>query len=183
MSQEVVYVGFSKPKENKIGSRLIRWWLGKPYSHCYVRWYSETYQLELVYHASSGVVHFISGDNFDKKNETIFAYKLKLKEDARKLLVKKCIDLAGQPYAYLELLKTFVRDFCALVGFKCRFLNSPGYICSELVAEVLQARFGVEFKKPLNEIRPNDIEDYLSRLTSKRYNIYFKDPITYKIFD
>lgn len=179
---EIVYIGFSKPKKCKLGSRLIRWWMGKPYSHVYVRWYSPNLQTELIYHASSGVVHFVSGTNFDLKNDTIFAYKLKLVEADRRLLVKKCIELAGQPYAYFELVKVFIRDLCSYMGINCRFIDSPGYICSELVAEVLQSKFGLKFHKPLNEIRPDDIDRYLNRLTSRQRNIKFSDPFSYKVY-
>jgi len=139
-------------KSNTIGSWLIRKWLKTSYSHIYVKWYLKTQEIYIIYHASSKMVHFKSDENFKKSNFIVKELEFDIPDDVFKKFSKKCIDLAGEPYSYLTLLQILL---CDLFNLKNHF-NLNGYICSELLGELLEEA-GIVFDKPKYLITPKDI--------------------------
>jgi len=154
----IISIGFSTPKKTKISSALIKFWTGKPYSHVFITWKSEKLNRTLVYHASSGSVHFLSIDSFKKNNNILSMYNLNIDNEQYLHLVRKCIDLAGERYGYLELLKIVINDVCALINIDCKMINNRGYICSELLGELL-SDLGAKFNRPVFLLRPDHIEN------------------------
>ena len=152
-----VTVVLTYPRKCLIGAKAISWWIGKPYSHAAAVITSDGLGLDLVYHAAQGMVHFMSGDNFKTINNTIVSIELTLTDEQYKKLLVRCISLAGQPYGYLELAKILINDITHRLGFSFKFKDSRGYICSELLADLLQ-ELGFVFNKPLYLVTPDDIE-------------------------
>lgn len=152
-----IVIGASRNK--LIGSRLIQGWIGAPYSHVYARWHLSDQDREIVYQASHGMVHFRSYDNFKKENTIVQEVEIELTCEQFQAFSQKCIDLAGQPYSKLELLQIFISD---LTKGSISFEDQPGYICSELMAELLQS-LGYSFEKPLFLINPKDIMNTLEK--------------------
>lgn len=142
---------------NKIGSELIQWWIGANYSHVYARWTLNTQQRDIVYQASHGMVHFISLENFTKKNIIVKEFALEITDEQFKKFSSRCIDLAGEKYSYLELLQIFLSD---ISNDNIHFSDQRGYICSELMCELLED-LGIVFTKPKHLVRPNDIMEAL----------------------
>lgn len=157
-------IGCSRNSECKIGSELIQWWISQPYSHVYARWYLHTQEREIVYQASHGMVHQLSLDNFTKQNTIVKEFTLYLTDEQFKKFSQKCIDLQGIPYSKLELLQIFISD---ITHGKVKFQDQPGYICSELMAELLQEFFDCTFAKPLYLLTPKDIIEFLEINYSK----------------
>lgn len=152
---KIVIIGASQ--SSLIGSKLIQWWTGVPYSHVYARWYLAQQDKHIVYHASHGMVHFKSLFNFVKVNKPVKEYALYLTDEQFRRFSGKCVDLAGEPYSVLQLLQIAIHDLTkGLIKFK----NQPGYICSELMGELLKD-LGYTFNKPLHLIEPHDIMDAL----------------------
>lgn len=163
-----VYVGFSRPKDWKIGAEAIKFWIRKPYSHVFVSWKSDKISRQLVYHAAHGKVHFLSMDRLLKENEVESMYKVEISEAQYIRLVQQCIDLAGESYGHYELFKILLKDTCDSLGFQCKIVeNSRGYICSELLAELL-VELGAEFDRPHFLLRPDHIEASLLKMESKK---------------
>lgn len=156
-----ITVGASR--NNKIGSKLIRWWLDTDYSHVYFKWHLTTQNTEIVYQASHGLVHFISYENFIKKNSVIREFEIELTEKQFKDFSKKCINLAGQKYATLELLQIVLVD---MTNGKFVTQDQSGYICSELVGEFLNY-IGFTFNKPKFLLTPKDIIETLENIYGK----------------
>lgn len=144
-------------KNNLIGSKLIQWWLGAPYSHVYTKWHLNSQNRDIVYQASHGMVHFISYENFKEQNIVVEEYEIELTDEQFKKFSSKCIDLAGQKYSKLELAQILL---CDISNGNIQFKDQPGYICSELMCELLQD-LGYEFDKPKYMITPKDIMDKL----------------------
>lgn len=166
-----IYIGFSKPSTRKIGSELIRWWIRKPYSHVFVSWKSDQISRVLLYHAAHGSVHFRSYAAFIQDNDVVKLYKISLTEEQYVALVQKCVDLSGISYGYAELIKILVKDTCDLLGFQCKMVeNSRGYICSELLAELLK-ELGAEFTRPAHLVRPDQIEDSLAKIKAQEVKV------------
>lgn len=146
-----VIIGASK--NNLVGSAAIQWWIDAPYSHVYARWYLNDQDRDIVYQASHGMVHFIEFSNFKKNNEVVKEIKLQLTCEQFKKFSQKCIDLAGQPYSKLELLQILV---CDITNGKVHTEDQKGYICSELMCELLED-LGYKFDKPKYLVNPKDI--------------------------
>jgi hypothetical protein len=142
----------------KIGSRLLQWWMGTDYSHVFVSWDLHTQERTIVYHAAHGMVHFKSLTNFFIDDEITHRVKLELTDEQFKKLSQTCIDLAGIPYSKLELLQIFL---CDITKGRIKTEDQPGYICSELVGELL-TDLGYKFNKPQYLLTPKDIMEALS---------------------
>lgn len=159
-------VGFSSPKSWKIGSQAIKFWIKKPYSHVFVAWKSDKIGRVLVYHAAHGSVHFLSMDRLLQENDLIKAFEIEVEPQQHIRLMQKCIDLAGENYGHKELGKILIKDLCDLFGFQCKIIrNSRGYICSELLAELL-LELGAKFDRPTFLVRPDHIEEALKQMNS-----------------
>lgn len=154
---KTVIIGCSK--NNLIGSKLIRWWIGTEYSHVYAVWNLSQQDRDILYQASHGDVNLISYDNFKRKNVVVKEFELQFSDEQFRKFSTKCIDLAGQPYSKLQLLQIFLSD---ISKSRLSFRDQRGYICSELMAEMLEDFFGAKFDKPRHLITPRDIVEYLS---------------------
>ncbi len=157
----ILIIGASK--NNLIGSKAIRWWMKTDYSHVYARWELNKQQREIVYQASHGMVHFTSLENFLRDNVVVKEFRLNLTDEQFAKFSRKCIDLAGEKYSKLQLLQIFIRD---LSDGKIMFPNQPGYICSELICELLED-IGISIDKPKHLVTPSDIVKALEIYESK----------------
>ena len=155
-----ITIGCSRNSSCKIGSELIQLWQGTNYSHVYARWYLSTQEREIVFQASHGLVHQVSLENFIKDNIIIKEFLLDLSDEQFKKFSQKCIDLSGVPYSIMELLQIFISD---VSNGKIKFTDQPGYICSELMAELLEDFFNAKFDKPNFLVRPDDIIMFLEK--------------------
>jgi len=136
-----------------IGSKAIQWWMKTDYSHVYARWYLTSQEREIVYQASHGMVHFQSLENFTRHNSVVKEFTLDITEEQFKAFSRKCIDLAGEKYSKIELVQIFLSD---ISNGKIHFEDQPGYICSELMCELLEG-FGIKFDKIKCLVTPSDI--------------------------
>lgn len=153
-----IIVGSSK--NNLIGSEVIQWWMGTNYSHVYVRWYLSSQEREIVYQASHNMVHFASLDRFTRDNTIIKEFCIEITDEQFKKFSQKCIDLCGDKYSVVTLLQIFMRD---IFQDKLDYPDNAGYICSELMCELLED-LGIKFNKPKNLTTPKDIIEVLEKL-------------------
>lgn len=158
-----ISIGFSKPKKFMIGAWLISVWMKKPYSHTFISFDSSNIQ-STVYQASHNMVHFIARNNFELTNEIVKEYKIEVTNLQKNEILRNCINLAGNKYGYLELIKILFVDIFYNIGLKVISPNSKGYICSELVGEICKHHFNIKFDKPTNLLTPSDIDNKLKEL-------------------
>ena len=156
-----IIVAFSSPKVFNISSSIIKAVMGTEYSHVLVYWKADKLDRHLVYQASHGSVHFLELTNFLKQSEIHSEHRLIVTYDQYLKLVRKCVDLAGEPYWFCELANIAANDLANYAGLKVDFGDGRGYICSELLADLLMDIFGAKFNKPKHLIKPKDIEDFL----------------------
>lgn len=158
----MIYVGFSYPKRFKIGAWLIAKWMGKPYSHVYLKFVSPSIT-NTIYQASHGMVHFTSEARFLEDNTSIKEIAIPAKDTTRLLALRHAISLAGEAYGYIELAKIFAYDIIFNVTGKAQgFQNSKGFVCSELAGKLLTDLYGITWHKPTHLLRPDDIEKGLT---------------------
>jgi len=159
----MIYIGFSAPKEWKIGAEGIKLWQCRPYSHTYIRFESSKVPSN-VYHAAHGMVHFREYNRFKEENKVIKEYKIEVTEEIRLKILIHCMYLSGENYATKELLKIFWADIVyATLKKELDMTDSKGYICSELVGKICHDEFGIEFCKPLFLLKPSDIDCALAK--------------------
>ena len=147
-------------RNNKIGSKLIQWWMNTDYSHVYATWYLNDQDRNIVYQASHGLVHFREYSNFKTDNIIVKEFEIEISCDQFKKFSQKCIDLAGEPYSKLELLQVYI---CDISNNNIKFNDQPGYICSELMCELMED-LGYKFDKPKYLVTPKDIIEKLEKL-------------------
>lgn len=155
-----IYVGFSKPIKYKIGAKAISWWIGAPYSHTYVRFESSDPEIPSnVYHAAHGMVHFMTQERFHSINQTVVEYQIEVTKEERKAQLIKAMKLQSVEYSTLELVNIFLYDLCNKLGCdKVKFHDPKGYICSELVADIIEIKFQIKWIKERYLLSPKDIE-------------------------
>lgn len=154
-------IGFSKPKSKlAVGSYIIRLLDHAQFSHAFLRWSSTSLNRDLIYQASRGMVHFISGDNFDAEEITVIEYSIDLTDDQHKIVMQKCIDLVATDYGTLELLGMGLEKY---TGIKNPFRDgSKSFVCSELVGTIL--RLVTTINLDLELAGPGELETLISTL-------------------
>ena len=138
MSREII-IGFST-QHAAWKSAPIRWCEDTEYSHVYVKFYSKTLGRGLIYHASKHSLHFLSLKNFRKDNKTIDEYRVKVTEGGFKDVLLYCIDNAGIPYGWLQLVGIgFVKLFSKVwPWYRNPFKNGDSaQVCNEVAARIL----------------------------------------------
>jgi hypothetical protein len=159
--KKTITIGFSKPnaKWKKPISRLIRVFELSEYSHVYIKITNGRLKNDLYYHASGTKVHFMGKKEFKEKNKIVEEYKFDLSAAKFYKTLDFAIGHVGQSYSYSQLIGLVVVRICGLFGKK---INNPfggkGYICTELVAEVLRHIHGREILKDINTIGLKDIK-------------------------
>lgn len=154
----ILKVGFSRPKDWKLFSQIIQWSEHAPFSHTFLRWSSETLNCELVYQASHGMVHFVSGERFDRENETVIEYCVELTDEQFNAIAKKCIELAGTKYGTLQIIGMALERATKV---RNPFRDGPKtFVCSELVGEVLKQIMQIDLDPEY--VGPSSLERLLS---------------------
>lgn len=152
-----IIIGCSK--NQLIGSKVIQWYMNTNYSHVYVRWYLSSQDRDIVYQASHGMVHFCSLEHFTRDNVIVKEYSIELTDEQFVKFSRKCVDLAGEKYSKLELLQIIIRD---ISNDTISFSDQPGYICSELMCELLED-LDIKLNKPKYLVTPKDIVEVLEK--------------------
>jgi hypothetical protein len=137
MRFDSIIIGFSTNKHS-ILSRIICKIEGTPYSHVYVRFYSESIGRWLVYHAALNSVHFDNHPSFLSKNHVIEEFELKTQYDCKVEALQLCVDRVGTPYGKAQLVGMgLVRLVKSVFNVKISNPWTGGQVCSELVARIL----------------------------------------------
>jgi hypothetical protein len=93
---KTITIGFSKSKKIlPIGSLILRAYMGTPYSHVYLKFYSETLNRELIYEAVGGGVRFIGTKQWNKHAVEVASYDLELLKGNYISLLQHCVDNSG----------------------------------------------------------------------------------------
>lgn len=164
------YVGFSTAIKSNPVSYIIRKIEGADFSHCYLKFYVEEYDVWLVYHASHLMIHFLSEERFLEKSKVIEEYELDLPEEVVRNLIKNAFSKAGVPYAW--------RQIFGMMGvrllyrwFKWKIKNPLGdgrkaQICSELLYYDLKDNIDFADFEP-EWHGPNELKRYIEEFTKK----------------
>lgn len=152
----ILSIGLSTKKT--IFSWLIRLYQGTKYSHAYIR--IETNGHNLVLDATIKGVTIRNYEDFDKKNKIIKEKRLDSKYLNIEQLSSIVVPFLGKSYGYLTILGILFKN----IGIKG--IGQDGnktFICSELVARVLERYIGLDHGK-FDYMTPKHIEILMERL-------------------
>jgi len=158
-----IRVGFSKPinKCFPIFSWLIRLFDGfSPYSHVYVRWYSNKLQRWITYEASGSSVNFIGEKVFNQTRKEIHYYEIVVNEEDTIRFQQYCVDTSGTKYGILQLFGIALARILRLKRNPFAD-NEATQVCSEAAGLLLKNVLKYNIKLELDLATPRDIDKYL----------------------
>jgi hypothetical protein len=161
---DTIKIGFSRPKKWKPFATLIMKGYGIPYSHVYIKIWSEKYQRNLIYQASHTMVNFMGTELFDRENEIVREFPVEISAQSRTDLMQFAIDNAGIPYGVKNAFGLAVQRLAQLCGFKIKNPFSDGsksFVCCEIAGYVLESFANVDLPQDLNEITLEQIYDFM----------------------
>jgi hypothetical protein len=153
-------IGFSKPANRvaPIGSWLIRLFERTPYSHVFIKFYSETLNCYLIYESVGSGIRFIGTKAWEAHAKEVQSFQLPVSNSNYIHMLQYCVHHAGSKYSYWQNIGVVIARL-----FKLK--HNPfttGRNCSELVYEVLRSE-GYSIDKNKNLITPKDIFNLLSQ--------------------
>lgn len=165
-----IIVGFSRPKKWKPFAWLIMQAYNIPYDHVYVRFYSDSYERNLVYQASGTKVNFMSQEIFLEDNLAIAEFEIEISKENKKQMVQFAIDNCGKPYGIKAVFGLTLVRIAELFGktIKNPFRdNETTYVCSELGAYILEYYADVKLPKNYEDITPKDLYNCLLQIKER----------------
>lgn len=158
--QQIV-IGFSKSsKKLAVLSWLIRLYQKTPYSHTYLRFYSETLNRTLVYEAVGSGLRFVGNWQWKKEAKEVYSFTIDVKKCNYVSMLQYCVDHAGTDYGFMQNVGVLI---ARIFGMKSNPFRK-GKNCSEVIAEIL-IHEGYTFDKPFDLITPKDIFKVLKATT------------------
>jgi len=150
-------IGFSKPKNKMFPffSWLIRLWDNAPYSHVYIRWTSNN-SLNICYQASRSMVHFLGEKVFNQTILPIEEYELDITQEQYQQMLRFCVLNSGVNYSFKQILGIVLAKVLRLSKNPFSDQNN-GYVCSELIAQIMLDKLSITFDKEIELLTPRDI--------------------------
>jgi len=135
---------------------------GVNFSHTYIKLTNDNLKNDLYYHASGLAVNFMTEAMFNNKNEIIEEYSFDISPKAYYKTLDFAISKVGSRYSTSQLVGLGLVKLAALFGKK---INNPfgkkGYVCTELVGELLKEIYGKKITKQLNSLSLKDINQLI----------------------
>lgn len=117
-----VRIGFSRRK----GFAPLSWAImaveRTPFSHAYLKFYSQKMDRWLVYEATGKGVFFKSLPVFESEAETIEEYELPVSDEARNTLMVFMVDQSGRPYSRAQIAGMLILRLGQRLGLDFKIL-------------------------------------------------------------
>jgi hypothetical protein len=165
-------IGFSTNLHaTAVMAAVIRSVEGTKYSHTYLKFWSETLQRYLIYHAAGNKVSFTNEKRFAEHSTIIEEYEIKINATDKAALLQFCVDIVDTPYGRMQLIGMGIARIAAKLGWhiKTPFKDGPKtQVCSELVGRAL-ALLGVQIDARRLEIDgPKFINEIVRKLHAEQ---------------
>jgi hypothetical protein len=162
-------VGFSKSKKFlPIGSWLIRLYQWTDFSHVYLRRKSRAFDLDIIIHASEGLVIRMSSVQFDKKHTVVKEYEIEMTDGKYSELRNLMHYYSGDNYSVMQNLGIVLVDIARVFGWRIKNPWQKGWNCSEFVMAVLKEVFPDKFSGyDPNTVTPREIDRILTSLVDE----------------
>lgn len=164
---EKIIFGLSKPRTWKPFAWLIMVAYGIPFSHTYVKIYSDKYKRFLIYQASSTMVNFMNMETFNEEAEIIQEFEFNMSDMTKTAVMGYAIDNCGKPYGVMEIFGICYVRICYWLGITVTNPLGDGsktLVCSELVSDILREFFSATLTKDPDDMTPRDVFDLLQSI-------------------
>jgi hypothetical protein len=149
------------------GIRLVE---RTPYSHVYMKFWSDSLQRWLIYHASQRDLHFNNLEMFEQYNRVLKEYKVFASKKDRTEGLQLCVDRVGWAYGRMQLVgMAAVRVVKAWFGWKVKnpFADAEKtQVCSEIAGRVLKIVGGPIDVSALEYEGPRYIYDAIQKMVA-----------------
>lgn len=166
---ENLKIGFSKSsKKFAPFSWLIMASEKTPYSHVYVKFWSNSLNRWIIYQASHSAVNFMGEALFNSEEIIIEEFSFTVAKPVRDNMMNFCMDNVGRPYGKLSALGLAWVQIASYLGYS---VHNPfrevgkTFVCSQLVATLL-ANSGVKLPVELDDMTPQDLYPIIKGLPS-----------------
>lgn len=162
MSQ--IIVGFSRPNGGfQPFSWLIRLVTRSKFSHAYVKFYSQQWDRWIVYQASGLKVNFVGEPKFDAVEDIVAEFGVPVSDEAKLATVRFAVDHCGDPYSLGQAFGMLFVLGARILGKKIKnpFRSSSSFVCSELVATILDEFTDEKDDVDPSTMSPQDVYDFL----------------------
>lgn len=163
MENQIIF-GFSRPKKSKPFAWLIMKAYGIPYSHSYIKIFSEKYDRYLIYQASSTMVNFMNMETFNEEALVVSETQVKVTQDQRSKIIQFAIDNCGKPYGIKDIIGLAWVKLNSWIGREVKnpFSDKDStLICSELTSIVLRDCLNIVLPKDPDDMTPLDVYQLL----------------------
>lgn len=162
-------IGFSHASsKNAIGSSLIRWYLKSKFSHTYMVYSIDAY--DMVFHATGKGLFPLLKENFLKHNIVVEEFNINVTDEEYVKIKHLCFTNMGTKYGFWQNIGNLIADLleatCKKLCIKKRIVNPfmDGINCSEWLAKIIKVKDSEAFKDiEINRVKPNDVYEYLKR--------------------
>lgn len=157
-----IKIGFSTHKGFAPGSKLIRWYTKRDFSHTYFKYKDSTFTDHTIFHAVGKGLSYVSETNFLKHNTVVREFTMLVPDELFHLILNICHQKSGQDYGYLQNLGILIVELLSKVGIKLKEnIINDGVNCSELMCYLLTEVHGKWIKKDADLVTPADVYDFL----------------------
>lgn len=142
MTQPHILIGFSTPKNDfAIAAAMIRFVENTPYSHVYVKIWSDIIDGYIVYQETFSGLGAMNGEIFDQHVKIFSEYKINVTEEQLTKIMHFFQDNYGLPYGVRQIAGMLTARVLRQLGFhdaKNPFADGiRTMVCSEMVGAVL----------------------------------------------
>lgn len=174
---KTIVIGFSKPKDFKLYAYLIMKIDGGLFDHAYLKFHSDSLNRDIVYQAVGKGVQFVGKILFETKNISVEEYEIQVSDDKYTEMMQFCIDNAGMPYGFVQVLSLGIKKLLSKLNIKIN--NNPNQVisseiglktefCSEIVTRCLNKVDPKDFDLNAESITPKDLNSILKSLNIKQ---------------
>lgn len=161
-------IGFSKPKKFKAFAWLIMKAYQTPYSHSYIKFHSDSYERNLIYHASHTMLNFMGEDVFYSESIPVKEFNLDVSDEIKKSVIQFAIDNAGKPYGVKEVFGLAIVRIAEILGFNIKNpIGFKNYVCSVLVAKILEENLNLDVPGDISDATPKRLFEYISSIENE----------------
>lgn len=138
-----------------------------PYSHVYLKYQDEYLGQIMYYQASHTLVNSMSESVFLSQETPIYEFTFNVSDESFLACMKFAANQSGKPYGVLEICGLAFVEIGSFVGIK---ITNPfkdagqTWICSELIAELLNQCENINLPTDLNDMTPKEMYELVNTL-------------------
>ena len=159
MSKDFLIIGFSKAKGFKPLSWLIMLEQNTKFSHAYIKLSNKHFGDFDIYQASKGLVNHVIDSTFLEENEVVQEFVIPIDTASKLEIIANIRKKLGRPYSVRALLGIFLYQRLN-IEIKWLFDGDKAYICSELVARVLDSSGKISLDIDLDKATPKQLYSF-----------------------